>query len=100
MLLFGEQKIKGLRVNIEKIFQVLQPVPHSELPVETYFVLRSPFFQARSVSHGQAFLKACSLSCVICSLLMNVFMDLKCLPLAVGPFMHAKLPCVLTGGTH
>lgn len=63
-------------------------------------MLRSPSFPARSSSHGQAFLKACSVSCVLCGPLMNAFMDLKCLPLAVGPFMHAKLPCVLTSGTH
>lgn len=62
-------------------------------------MLRSAFLKARSASRSQAFLKACSVSCVLCSPLMNVFMDLKCLPSAVGPLMHAKLPCVLTGGT-
>lgn len=39
------------------------------------------------------------MSPVICSPLMNVFMDLKCSPLAVAPFEHAKLPRVLTGST-
>lgn len=29
---------------------------------------------------------------------MNVFMEPKCLPLAVAPFMHANLARVLTGG--
>lgn len=42
--------------------------------------------------------------CVLCHVLhacplMNVFMEHKCSPLAVGLFTLAKLPCLLTSGT-
>lgn len=79
--------MKGFAGQYREPARGLPPLPGSQLPVETYSVLRSPLFQARSAWRAQAFQRNASASCVVCSPLKNVFMDHKCSPLAAAPFM-------------